>query len=103
MTEGIEDVEQAERVKLTLTLTVAAGIAGVGAFLASVGLAVLAGAIDTLCLARRVLTNVAPSETPFDEYCQECDERIALASESIALKQGQEAMQDRHWQQAIAA
>ncbi len=103
MTDGIEGGERAERNKLALTLTAAAGIAGVGAFFATGGLAVLAGAIAVICLAGSVLANAAPGETPFDEYCQECDERIALASENVAVTQSREAVPGTHWRQTIAA
>ena len=103
MTEDIDNGEQAERNTLALTLTVAAGIAGVGALLVTGGLSILAGALAVACLAGSVLANAAPSETPFDEYCQACDERIALPSDGIAVTQGQEVGQTRHWRQTVSA
>ena len=103
MTDDIDTGGQAERNTLALTLGVAAAVAGVGACFASGGLAILAGALAMICLAGSVVANASPPETPFDDYCRECDEGMAAASEGGGVTLSQESGPSHRWRQSVAA
>lgn len=101
--------EQRERVALDSALTVAALAACVVAISASGGLAIVAGAVAALCLAGSVAASLSPRETPFEEFCRECDQVAAVqAGQEISEGLAQEAEHLRlglghHWRQAVAA
>ena len=103
MTDDIDTSGQAELNALAMTLGIAAAVAGVGACFASGGLAILAGALAMFCLAGSVVVNASPPETPFDEYCRECDEGMTAASEGSGVSLSQEAGVSHRWRQSVAA
>ena len=102
MTDDTDTIGQTERNTLALTLGAAAVVAGVGACFASGGLTIFSGVLAVICLAGSVVVNASPPETPFDEYCRECDEGMAAASEGGGVTLSHEAGPSHRWRQSVA-
>lgn len=101
--------EQTERNPLGTAFAVAGLAASIAAFTATGGLAILAAAVAVLCLAGSVAASLAPCETPFERYCEECDQVAAVQDgqeDSIGpARQGEPSRSQigHHWRQTIAA
>lgn len=98
-----------DRNALGTAMTVAGLAASVVTVIASGGLAILAGVVAVSCLAVSVAASLSLSETPFEEYCRECDQVAALREgQEVSNSETWQAEHSRaglshHWRQTVAA